>query len=77
MTWRDALARLQADDDLHCEIANSAHPACRRYMRWLCHEMLPALGVLGLGPGEYEWPGTPAEFEAMLAAAVAAVRPVQ
>lgn len=79
--WRAALARLEADDDLRVEIANSGHPDARRFMRWLTHECLPAIDPFGLrgppGAGEYEWPGSAAEFEAMLAAAVAAVRLVQ
>jgi hypothetical protein len=61
--------------------AASDHPACKRYQRWLCHDLLPALDRLGFrgerGRGEYEWPGSRAEFEAMITAAVNAVRPVQ
>lgn len=79
--WRTALARLQADDELLAEIANSDHRDARRFTRWLSHEFLPAIDVLGLrgapGDGEYTWPGSTDEIEAMLAAAVNAARPLQ
>jgi hypothetical protein len=79
--WRDPLARLQADDDLMVELMESEHPDARRFVRWLTHDLLPAIDPMGLrglpGAGEYVWPDTQEAFEAMLAAAVNAVRPVQ
>lgn len=75
--WRDAWARLEADDDLLTEIANSNHPAARRLTRWLCHDLLPTLVGLCREPGDYEWPGSQGEFDAMVEAAISAVRPVQ
>jgi hypothetical protein len=75
--WR----RIENDDELLTEIANSDAPAARRFTRWLCHDLLPALDPLGRrgppGAGDYEWPGEPGEFEAMVEAAVAVTRPAQ
>ena len=70
---RDAFARLHADDDTAYDIAASDHPACKRYMRWLCHEMLPTFAETGT----YKWPSSEAEFDALIAEAVNAVRPMQ
>lgn len=57
------------------------HPDARRFADWLCHELMPAIDPFGLrgplGQGEYEWPESAAAFEAMVAAAVNPVRPVQ
>jgi hypothetical protein len=80
--WRDAWARLEADDELLAEIFESTDPRARRLRRWVTHDLLPALDPFGLrgndpDAGEYEWPGSQAEFDAMVAAAVEAARPVQ
>jgi hypothetical protein len=79
--WRDAWARLEADDELLAEIFESTDPRARRFRRWLTHELFPALDPFELrgppGSGDYEWSGSQAEFDEMVEAAVAAARPVQ
>jgi hypothetical protein len=68
----EALAALQADEELGYAIAESDHPAAKRYMRWLCHECLPAVRR-----GGYDWPYGQDEFDRMIREAVNAVRPIQ
>ena len=67
----DALDLLITDYGVSYDVALSNHPACKRYWRWLCHEIGPAVRKTG----KYTWPGAQAELEAMVTEALNAAGP--
>ena len=74
--WQGPWKALE-DGELFHTIMNNEHPACRRLLRWMSHEVLPAVDPFGYrgepGAGSYVWPGTQIEFDAMIQDAVRAV----
>jgi hypothetical protein len=69
----DPIALLAEDDALSHAIAVSDHPACRRFERWLNHEVMPLLfrGKM------YHWPHGGAALQRMIREAIDGAKPYQ